>query len=50
MVDLRVADDGGITLDRAFIVADAGLVIDPDGLTNQLEGGFIQAASWTLKE
>lgn len=50
LVDLHVADDGRVTLDRAFITADAGLVIDPDGLTNQLEGGFIQAASWTLKE
>ena len=35
---------------HADIVADAGLVIDRDGLANQLEGGFIQAASWTLKE
>ncbi len=35
---------------KACIVADAGLVIDPDGLANQLEGGFLQAASWTLKE
>jgi CO/xanthine dehydrogenase Mo-binding subunit len=26
------------------------LIIDPDGLCNQLEGGFIQAASWSLKE
>ena len=26
------------------------MIIDPDGLCNQLEGGFIQAASWTLKE
>jgi nicotinate dehydrogenase subunit B len=39
-----------IRLLRAVIAADAGQVIDPDGLENQLEGGFIQAASWTLKE
>jgi CO/xanthine dehydrogenase Mo-binding subunit len=32
------------------IAADAGQIIDPDGLENQLEGGFVQAASWTLKE
>jgi CO/xanthine dehydrogenase Mo-binding subunit len=50
MVDVHVSDDAGVRLDRAFITADAGLVIDPDGLINQLEGGFIQAASWTLKE
>ena len=35
---------------RAVIAADAGQIIDPDGLSNQLEGGFIQSASWTLKE
>ncbi|HIG43965.1 MAG: molybdopterin cofactor-binding domain-containing protein [bacterium] len=34
----------------ADIIADAGLIIDRDGLANQLEGGLIQAASWTLKE
>lgn len=39
-----------IKLQHAVIVADAGLIIDADGLTNQLEGGLIQAASWTLKE
>ncbi|HKU38055.1 MAG TPA: molybdopterin cofactor-binding domain-containing protein [Polyangiales bacterium] len=39
-----------IQLLRAVIAADAGHIVDPDGLANQLEGGFIQAASWTLKE
>ncbi len=32
------------------IAADAGQIINPDGLSNQLEGGVVQAASWTLKE
>jgi CO/xanthine dehydrogenase Mo-binding subunit len=41
---------GQIRLERAIIAADAGLVVNPDGLSNQLEGGFVQAASWTLKE
>ena len=41
---------GAIRLLRAVIAADAGQVVDPDGLANQLEGGFVQAASWTLKE
>jgi nicotinate dehydrogenase subunit B len=50
MVDAQVNNDGQILLKRAFIAADAGLIIDPDGLVNQLEGGFIQSASWTLKE
>lgn len=39
-----------IRLRRAVIAADAGQIIDPDGLSNQLEGGFVQSASWTLKE
>jgi len=29
---------------------DAGQVVNPDGIVNQIEGGFIQSASWTLKE
>src|SRR5262249_14544979 len=29
---------------------DSGLVINPDGLKNQTEGGIIQSASWTLFE
>jgi CO/xanthine dehydrogenase Mo-binding subunit len=35
---------------RVWCAADAGLVINPDGLINQLEGGIVQAASWVLKE
>ena len=44
------ARTGDVRLVRAWIAADAGEVIDPDGLVHQLEGGFVQAASWTLKE
>lgn len=39
-----------IRLLRAVAAVDAGPVIDPDGLANQIEGGIVQAASWTLKE
>lgn len=35
---------------RLAIAVDAGLVISPDGATNQIEGGAIQATSWTVKE
>ncbi|MCG8559273.1 MAG: molybdopterin-dependent oxidoreductase, partial [Hyphomicrobiales bacterium] len=28
----------------------AGEAINPDGIANQIEGGIVQAASWTLKE
>ena len=37
-------------MERAVIAADAGQIVNPDGLSNQLEGGFVQSASWTLKE
>jgi CO/xanthine dehydrogenase Mo-binding subunit len=29
---------------------DCGLAVNPDGVKNQIEGGMIQAISWTLKE
>jgi CO/xanthine dehydrogenase Mo-binding subunit len=41
---------GQIALVRAVVAADSGQTIDPGGLANQLEGGLIQSASWTLKE
>jgi CO/xanthine dehydrogenase Mo-binding subunit len=31
-------------------VIDSGLVINPDGLKNQTEGGMIQSASWSMME
>ena len=39
-----------VRVDRVWCVADAGLVVNPDGARNQLEGGIVQAVSWTLKE
>ncbi|MBT6987116.1 MAG: xanthine dehydrogenase family protein molybdopterin-binding subunit, partial [Rhodospirillaceae bacterium] len=39
-----------VHLENIWIVADGGLVINPDGVRNQLEGGAIQGASWALKE
>lgn len=39
-----------VLLRRIFIAADLGLVVHPDGARNQLEGGAVQAASWTLCE
>jgi CO/xanthine dehydrogenase Mo-binding subunit len=39
-----------VRVDRIWALADAGLVVNPDGARNQLEGGIVQAISWTLKE
>ena len=35
---------------RVVAAVDAGHIVNPDGLANQVEGGVIQAISWTLKE
>jgi CO/xanthine dehydrogenase Mo-binding subunit len=39
-----------IRVRRIVGAIDVGLAINPDGVANQIEGGAIQAASWTLKE
>ena len=41
---------GTVCVCRAWCATDAGLVINPDGLIGQIEGGIIQSASWTLHE
>jgi len=41
---------GVVRVPRAYAVADAGQIINPDGLSNQIEGGIIQSTSWTLHE
>ena len=33
-----------------WAAVDAGLAINPGGIVAQVEGGIIQAASWTLRE
>jgi nicotinate dehydrogenase subunit B len=42
--------DGSFRVRRLVAVADAGAVVDPDGLRNQLEGGTLQGLSRTLHE
>jgi nicotinate dehydrogenase subunit B len=39
-----------IRVERVTAAADAGLIITPDGISNQIEGAIIQGTSWTLKE
>ncbi len=51
VVDLELdRASGRIRIPRAWAATDAGLVINPDGLKAQIEGGLIQSASWTLME
>jgi CO/xanthine dehydrogenase Mo-binding subunit len=42
--------DEKITVEKIWAVVDVGLVVNPDGLINQIEGGIVQSLSWTLKE
>jgi nicotinate dehydrogenase subunit B len=42
--------NGEVQVQKMWAVIDAGEVINPDGIKNQIEGGMIQSASWTLQE
>ncbi|MEQ9101545.1 MAG: molybdopterin-dependent oxidoreductase [Imperialibacter sp.] len=39
-----------VQVKKMWAAVDVGEVINVDGLTNQIEGGMIQAASWTIME
>jgi CO/xanthine dehydrogenase Mo-binding subunit len=41
---------GQLSVKRAVSAVDVGQAVNPDGIVNQIEGGIIQSASWTLKE
>lgn len=41
---------GTIHVERVTAAVDSGLIISPNGISNQIEGGIIQGISWTLKE
>ncbi len=46
-VDTR---NGQVGVRRVVVAHDCGLIINPDGLRNQIEGNVLQAVSRTLKE
>ena len=50
VIEVSVTDAAEIRLERCAIAADAGEIVDRAGLAAQLEGGVVQAASWTLHE
>ena len=47
---MLIRAEASIRVERISIAADVGMVINPDGVKSQLEGGAIQSCSWTLKE
>jgi nicotinate dehydrogenase subunit B len=51
VVDLSVdRESGRVQLERVVIAADAGQIVNPASMSSQIEGAFVQSASWTLKE
>ena len=51
VVDVDVdVDAARVRVTRVCVAHDCGLIVNPDGLRNQIEGNVIQAISRTLKE
>jgi len=46
----EIEGDEEIKVKKLTLAVDVGEAINPDGVINQIEGGAIQATSWTLKE
>jgi CO/xanthine dehydrogenase Mo-binding subunit len=46
----EVEVDAEVKLVRLWCACDGGLIVNPDGAKNQMEGGMVMAASWALKE
>jgi nicotinate dehydrogenase subunit B len=50
-VELEVErETGQIRLLSCVAADDSGEIVNPDGVRNQIEGGIVQSASWTLRE
>jgi len=41
---------GHLRLKRVIAAVDCGEAVNPDGIENQIQGGVLQSASWTLHE
>jgi CO/xanthine dehydrogenase Mo-binding subunit len=46
----QVQIDQTVRVKKVYAAVDCGLIINPDGALNQIEGGIVQSTSWTLKE
>ena len=46
----RVEAISDVKVTQLYVAVDTGQIINPDGLRNKVEGGAIQATSWTLRE
>jgi CO/xanthine dehydrogenase Mo-binding subunit len=50
VADVVVDESAHVRVTRVTLAADVGQIVDRDGVRSQLEGGAIQAVSWTLCE
>jgi nicotinate dehydrogenase subunit B len=48
VAEVEAAED--LKVRRLIVVVDAGRVVNLDGVLNQVQGGALQAVSWTLRE
>jgi len=48
IAEVHITEEVRVT--KLWGAVDVGQAINPDGVINQIEGGMIQSASWTLKE
>ncbi|MDB5901050.1 MAG: hypothetical protein JWP41_4652, partial [Ramlibacter sp.] len=46
----EVALEESVVVRRFWCAVDAGLIVNPDGARNQVDGGLLQAQSWTTLE
>jgi CO/xanthine dehydrogenase Mo-binding subunit len=46
----RVEAVSSVEVRNIYVAVDAGQIVNPDGLANQVEGGAVQAASWAVRE
>lgn len=49
-VAVRLLAEEAVRVTEVSVAVDVGRAVNPDGVRNQIEGGVIQACSWTLKE
>ncbi|HEY4138517.1 MAG TPA: molybdopterin cofactor-binding domain-containing protein, partial [Casimicrobiaceae bacterium] len=50
-IDVEVERESGhVKVLRVVAAIDSGQPVNPDGIRNQIEGGIVQSASWTLYE
>jgi len=49
-IAVELALEPTLRVSRAVAAVDVGRAINPDGIVNQMEGGIVQAVSWTIHE